>query len=215
VASAARTGGGTMSKYLDEAESQANLRLRAVHRLTGKSGSHDGRQNPCGALQALHDLASSPSTGAAALALLHELQVYQVELDLQDEELRRSRADLEITLGRQVQLYDFAPAGYFTVDRSTVLQELNLTAASMLGADRDGLPGRSLESFLAPQSARAFHAMLTRVSDGAATATAELELLARRGAPRRVHACASRDPGGEYFLIVFVDAAGDGKTRTA
>jgi PAS domain-containing protein len=204
-----------MSNDLSEVESQTNLRLRALHRLTGKIGSHDARLNPSGALQALHDLASSPATGAAALALLHELQVYQVELDLQNEELRRSRADLEITLSRQVQLYDFAPAGFVTVDRSTALQELNLTAASMLGADRDGLPGRSLESFLAPQSARALHAMLARVSDGAATETGELELSARRAAPRRVHACASRDPDGEHFLIVFVDAAGNGETRTA
>jgi hypothetical protein len=114
-----------MSSDLNEAESQVNLRLRALHRLTGKNGSHGARLNASAALQALHDLASSPSTGAAALALLHELQVYQVELDLQDEELRRSRADLEMTLSRQVQLYDFAPVGCFTVDRSTALQELN------------------------------------------------------------------------------------------
>jgi PAS domain-containing protein len=204
-----------MSSELNKAESLANLRLRALHRLTGKNVSHDARLNASGALQALHDLASSPSTGAAALALLHELQVYQVELDLQDEELRRSRADLEMTLSRQLQLYDFAPAGYFTVDRRTALQELNLTAASMLGAERDGLLGRSLESFLAPQSAHALHAMLTGVSDGARTEVDELELLARRAAPRRVHACASRDPGGEHFLIVFVDVARNGETRTA
>jgi PAS domain-containing protein len=204
-----------MSSDWYESESQANLRLRALHRLTGKNGSHGSRLNASTALQALHDLASSPSTGATALTLLHELQVYQVELDLQDEELRRSRADLEMTLSRQVQLYDFAPAGCFTVDRSTVLRELNLTAASMLGAERDQLLGRSLDSFLAPQSARALHVMLTGVSDGAPTEVDELELLARCAAPRRVHACANRDPGGEHFLIAFVDVAGSRETRTA
>jgi PAS domain S-box-containing protein len=193
---------------LNEAVSQANLRQRALQRLTGMNGSHGARANASAALQALHDLASSPSTGAAALAVLHELQVYQVELDLQDEELRSSRADLEMTLSRQVQLYDFAPVGYFTVDRSTALRELNLTAARMLGAERDRLLGRGLDSFLAPQSARALHAMLTGVSDGAPTQAGELELLASRGAPRRVHARANRDPGGEHFLIVFVDMAG-------
>src|ERR1700684_1962013 len=152
-----------------QAESQTDLRLRALQRLTGKNGSHDARLNASAAFQVLHDLASAPSTGAAALALLHELQVYQVELDLQDEELRRSRADLEMTLSRQVQLYDFAPVGCFTVDRSTALRDLNLTAASMLGAERDRLLGRSLDSYLAPQSAHALHAMLTGVSDGAST----------------------------------------------
>jgi hypothetical protein len=57
--------------------------------------------------------------------------------------------------------------------------------------------------------------MLTGVSDGAPTEVDDLELLARRAGPRRVHACANRDPGGEHFLIVFVDVAGSGQTRTA
>jgi hypothetical protein len=204
-----------MSNDLTEAENQASLRLRALQRLTGKNGSHGARLNASAAFQVLHDLASSPSTGAAALALLHELQVYQVELDLQDEEMRRSRAELETTLSRQVQLYDFAPVGCFTVDRSTALRELNLTAASMLGGNRDQLLGRTLDAFLAPHSARALHVMLTGVSDGAATEAEELQLSASRGPPRRVHASASRDPGGEHFLIAFVDVAGHGERPAA
>jgi PAS domain S-box-containing protein len=204
-----------MSSDFNEAENQANLRLRALHRLTGNNGSHGERLNPSAALQALHDLASSPSTGAAALTLLHELQVYQVELELQTEELRRSRVELEMALSRQVQLYDFAPVGFMTVDRSTALRELNLTAASMLGTDRERLLGRSLDSFLAPQSARALHVILAGVSDGASTKVDELEVLSRRGAPWRVRACANRDPGGEHFLIAFVDVAGSRETRTA
>jgi PAS domain S-box-containing protein len=204
-----------MSGNLIEAESQAELRLRALQRLTGKSGSHDARLNASAAFRVLHDLASSPSTSAAALALLHELQVYQVELDLQDEELRRSRAELETTLIRQVQLYDFAPVGCFTVDRNTVLRELNLTAASMLGSERDQLLGRTLDSFLAPQSARALHAMLMGISDGAAAEVGALQLLARGRTPRSVHASANRDPGGEHFLVAFVDVAGDGERPAA
>jgi hypothetical protein len=57
--------------------------------------------------------------------------------------------------------------------------------------------------------------MLTGVSDGAPTEAGELELLARRAAPRRVLARAGRDPDGEHFLIVFADVAGRGETRTA
>jgi len=196
-----------MSSNRVEAESEADLRLRALQRLTGKNGSHDARLNASTAFRVLHDLASSPSTSAAALALLHELQVYQVELDLQDEELRRSRADLEATLVRQVQLYDFAPAGCFTVDRSTTLRELNLAAARMLGSERDRLLGRSLDSFLAPQSARALHAMLASVTNGAPTEVGALQLLALLGAPRHVHASANRDPDGQHFLIAFVDVS--------
>jgi PAS domain S-box-containing protein len=196
-----------MSSNLIEAESVADLRLRALQRLIGENGLQDARLNASAAFRVLHDLASSPSTSAAALALLHELQVYQVELDLQDEELRRSRAELEVTLIRQVQLYDFAPVGCFTVDRNTALRELNLAAASILGSERDHLLGRTLDSFLAPQSARALHAMLARLSDGAPTEADALQLLAHRGTPRRVHASANRDPDGQHFLIAFMNVA--------
>jgi PAS domain S-box-containing protein len=190
-------------------EKEADLRVRALQRLTGKSDSHDVRLNASAAFGVLYNLASSPSTGAAALALLHELQVYQVELDVQDEELRRSRAELEATLIRQVQLYDFAPVGCFTVDRTTVMRELNLTAAGMLGAERDKLLGRPLDAFLAAQSAQALHAMLTGVAERTATEVAPVRLSIRNGAPRHVQASASRDPAGGQFLVAFVGVADD------
>jgi PAS domain-containing protein len=196
-----------MSSNGIEAQSQADLRLRALKRLTVPGGSDDSRLNSFAAFGVLHELASSPSTAAAALALLHELQVHQVEVDLQDEELRRSRAELEATLMRQVQLYDFAPVSCFTVDRSTTLRELNVTAADMLGSEREQLVGRVLDSFLAPQSARALHAMLARLSDGALTEFGALQLQAGNGAPRSVHAVANHDPAGRHFLIAFVDVA--------
>jgi len=175
---------------------------------------HETRLNSSAAFGVLHELASSPSTAAGALALLHELQVHQVELDLQDEELRRSRAELEASLIRQVQLYDFAPVGYFTVDPSAVLRALNLTAASMLGSEREQLLGQSLDSFLASKSARALQAMLCRLSDDATTELGTLQLAATHGAARSVHACAKRAPDGRHFLIAFmdVDAQGEGST---
>jgi PAS domain S-box-containing protein len=200
-----------MTTDTNGAEGQASLRLRALQRLTGHNGSDDARLNASTAFRVLYDLASSPATSAAALALLHELQVHQVELDLQDEELRRSCTELEEILIRQVQLYDYAPVGCVTVDRSTVLRELNLTAANMLGSERDRLLGRTFESFLLPQSLRTLHSMLAGVSNGAPTEVAALQLLAGGGAPRSVHASASRDPGGQYFLVAFVDVAKQGE----
>jgi PAS domain S-box-containing protein len=176
-------------------------------RLSGPTGLKEERRDVSAALGVLHKLASSVSSAGDALAVLHELQVHQVELELQDEELRRSRAELETTLFRQVQLYDFAPVGCFTVDRNTQLREVNLTAAGMLGCKRDELLAQSLDSYLTPQSARELHAMLARLSDGAATAVGTLQLAASHGAPRSVHASANRDPGGQHFLVAFVDVA--------
>ncbi len=196
-----------MSSDLIGTWNQADLRLRALQRLIGENGSHDARLNASAAFRVLHDLASSPATSTAALALLHELQVYQVELDLQDEELRRSRAEAESTLIRQLQLYDFAPVGCCTVDRGALLRELNLTAAAMLGSERDQLLGRTLDSFLAPQSARALHAMLARLGNGAPMEIEALQLLAGCGTTRSVHASANRDPDGQHFLIAFIDVA--------
>ncbi len=197
-----------MASDLIESKNQVDLRLRALRRLTGKDDAHHARWNSSAAFRVLHELASLPSTSAAALTLLHELQVYQVELDLQDEELRRSRAEIEATLKRQMQLYDFAPVGCFTVDRRTALRELNLAAAYMLGHERGHLVGRTLDSFLAPHSVGALHSMLNAVSEGAPTEVAALQLLARRGTPRSVQASANRDPDGEHFLVAFVDVVG-------
>jgi PAS domain S-box-containing protein len=189
------------------AESPRDLRLRAVARLSGPSGSHAGRLDMSAALAVIYKLASSSSSAPEALALLHELQVHQVEVDLQDEELRRTRAELEATLVRQLQLYDFAPAGCCTVDQRTVLREVNLTAAGMLGSERDQLLGQRLDSFLTPHSARALQEMLTRLRDGTPMTVGALQLVTGSGSPRSVHACANRDPDGRHFYVVFLDVA--------
>ncbi len=166
-----------------------DLRSRAVVHLDGP----DARANAgaSAALGVLYELASSPSTAADALALLHELQVHQVEVDLQDEELRHARVELETALNRQVQLYDYAPVGYLTVDCNAVLRELNRTAANQLGLERDSLLGRSLE-----------RAMLGRLNEGAPAEFDDLYLRATQdGQTRCVHASACLDPAGGGFLI--------------
>ena len=198
-----------MSIEANGARNERDLRLRALKHLMVPGGSHDKRLDAGAALGVLHELAASPSTAGAALTLLHELQVHQVELDLQDEELRRSRSELEAALARQVQLYDFAPVGYLTVDRATALRELNLTAAGMLGSERDQLLGRTLDAFLEPRSALALRAMLDRLSEGAPKEVRALQLVATRGGPRDVLTSATRDPNGQHFLVTLVLAADD------
>jgi nitrogen fixation/metabolism regulation signal transduction histidine kinase len=132
----------------------AALRHRATSRLAGAADSGSSRAQATDALSVLHALASSPDTAADALALLHELQVHQVELDIQAEELRESRAELESALRRQIELYDFQPVGCFTVDPRLVVHELNQTGASMLGIEREEAYGSNLDSFLSTASKR-------------------------------------------------------------
>jgi PAS domain S-box-containing protein len=196
-----------MKTIAHDANGNAALRSRAVAQLKG-SGAQ-AQADSSAALGVLYDLASSPSTAADALALLHELQVHQVEVELQSEELRHSRIELETSLARQVQLYDNAPVAQFAVDGEAVLRELNLTAASLLGCERDSLRGRSLESFLTPDDVATLRMMFRSVAHGAGSVCADLHLKAEQdGQVRCMHASACLDPAGEGFLIGLIEAIG-------
>ncbi len=75
--------------------------------------------------------------------LLHELQVHQIELELQNEEMREAQQELEVSRSRYADLYDFAPVAYFLLDRQGTIVDANLTAAQLLNYPRNRLPGRS------------------------------------------------------------------------
>jgi len=94
---------------------------------------------------------------AAAKRLLHELQVHQIELELQNEELRRAQVALEESRARYFDLYNLAPVGYFTLNGSGVILEANLTGATLLGVSRDALVGKPLSRFIARDDADAFY----------------------------------------------------------
>lgn len=80
--------------------------------------------------------------------LFHELQVHQIELELQNEELRRAQAELEASRERYFDLYDLAPVGYCTLSEKGLILEANLTAARLLCLDRNALPGQPFTRFI-------------------------------------------------------------------
>jgi len=90
---------------------------------------------------------TSPASEADSRRLLHELQVHQIELEMQNAELQESRNLAETLLEKYVELYDFAPVGYFSMDEQGKILEVNLTGAAMLGVVRSRLIGRSLPRF--------------------------------------------------------------------
>lgn len=156
------------------------------------------------ALAVLHRLASEPETAADALALLHELQVHQVELDLQQEELQRSQSEMESELRRRAALVERAPVAYLTVDGHTGLNEVNLAGLRLLGATREELLGRRLSSLLTPASAAVLQALLARMQAGGLPESCELQLVPMTGAPCTVQAVADRDSTPDRFLLVLM-----------
>lgn len=80
---------------------------------------------------------------------IYELQLHQIELKLQNEELRQSQMELAESRDRFNDLYDYAPVGYVTLDRDSKVLHANLTAASMLGIARGELIGQRFTHFIA------------------------------------------------------------------
>ncbi len=206
-----------------ELERLADLRSRAASRLTGSAATKGATARAADALAVLHALASSPHTALDALTLLHELQVHQVELELQAQELRDSRAELESALRRQIELYDCQPVGCFTLDARGALYELNQTGADMLGIGRDHAYGLALDSFLCEDSARRFRSLISSVDAGAnagANAGADagadagpgqtacrLRLCPKDGPARSVLASIGADPAATRYLVSFAAAS--------
>jgi PAS domain S-box-containing protein len=91
---------------------------------------------------------SQPVTPEATEQLLHELQVHQVELKMQNDELRCTQRALEASRDDYVELYDLAPVAYCTLEETGLIRQTNLTAATLLGLGRSKLVGKPFTRFI-------------------------------------------------------------------
>ncbi|OWP64014.1 hypothetical protein CDA63_05995 [Hymenobacter amundsenii] len=124
------------------------------------------------ALQELRDRAErrrlvTQSPGAETPAemqrLVQELQVHQIELEMQYEELLLAQAEAETSRAQYLDLYEFAPVGYCTLDAGGTLRQLNLRTAQLLGQVRQQLQGRRLGLFVEPARRTEFATFLARL----------------------------------------------------
>ena len=85
------------------------------------------------------NLIPEPTTAEETKRLFHELQVHQIELEMQNDELRQTQAELDASQAHYFDLYDLAPVGYMTISEKRMIREVNLAAANIFGVDRSAL----------------------------------------------------------------------------
>jgi diguanylate cyclase (GGDEF)-like protein/PAS domain S-box-containing protein len=133
-----------------------------------------------------------------------KMHARQIELELENESLRKSIAEMEIVKNRLTDFYDFADAGFFTLTRDGFIVETNFAGASLVGLDRVRLAGRNFMHFVAPEKRTAFTSMLTRIYEDSSKQWCETVLLKNLGASQvLVHVSAfTRESGQECHLVV-------------
>ena len=181
-----------MKKGQDKPAGAAELRRRAEARFKEKQSSQRSE-------------VGDQSTAEETQRLVHELEVHQIQLEMQNEELLRARAEVEAILAQYTDLYDFAPVGYFTLGRDGAIRRVNLTGASLLGVERAGLTGRRFGFFVSEETRPAFNAFLDKVFASQAKETCEVALLKEGHEPlwARIDARATED--GQECRAAVVD----------
>lgn len=109
-------------------------------------------------------------------SVINELRVHQVELEMQNEELRRVQDSLEVSRSRYADLYDFAPVGYLTLNKQGQIIDLNLTAARQLGVERGRLLNTHFQYFVSQPDRNGFLSHLNAIFDKHERQIAEVRL---------------------------------------
>jgi PAS domain S-box-containing protein len=149
------------------------------------------RAEAAASVRAMQTPTASNAWPAEAKALLHDLHVHQIELELQNEELRRTHVELEASRARYFDLYDLSPAGYCTVSAEGMIVVANLTLATMLDIPRSALVTHPFSSHILPEDQDVFYrfrrallaAWTADTNPGAHERSCELQLKRRNGTP--------------------------------
>ena len=120
----------------------------------------------------------------ATKKIVHELHVHQIELEMQNEELRRTGIELEESRARYFDLYDLAPEGYCTVNDHGLILEANLAAAQVLGTSRSALVSQSLSQFVFNADQNAYYSWRKQVVQSGQPHSCELRLVSSSETPR-------------------------------
>lgn len=139
---------------------------------------------------------------------LHELRVHQIELEMQNEELRRAQEALDAARARYFDLYDLAPVGYATISKEGLILEVNFTAAMLLGVDRSALVRQPLSRFVLKADQDVYYGLRKELHETGAPQSCELRMLKGDGAPFWAHLQASANQdveAGPVYRVVVSD----------
>lgn len=137
-------------------------------------------------IEALRALQADPrlqTPSSESEQLIHDLEVHQIELEMQNRELREAQQLLEESRSRYADLYDFAPVVYFTLDQDGRIQEANLTAAALFKMDRGALVGSPLTALVSMESRQALRAHIRKCFTENARVTTELTFSVKGSGP--------------------------------
>lgn len=129
---------------------------------------------------------------------LHELRVHQIELEMQNEELRTAQAELDAVRARYFDLYDLAPVGYCTLSETGLILEANFTAATLLGVARGALGKQPITRFILREDQDIYYLHRKHLFETGEPQVCELRMVKKDGAPfwARLEATAAQDTGG-------------------
>ena len=143
-----------------------------------------------------------PANGTDPARTLHELQVHQVELEMQNDELRRVQDALLAAKKRYFELYDQSPSGYVTVDRLGFISEGNLAFSRMVGVERNHLISLPFARFIHPDDQADYYILRHRLELGSEHMSWEMRMIHANGSAVWTHFDASPTEGGESRITL-------------
>ena len=148
--------------------------------------------------------------------LLHELQVHQIELEMNNEELRHAYDEADSLRRKYADIYDFAPLAYFTVDAQGVIVQFNLAGAILLGIQRSQTRPYRFAAFIEPPCLPAFNRFHEAVLQGKSRESCELRLTATsQRAAKTVRIEAVADESGQECRMVVIDTRTEKRDKQA
>jgi PAS domain S-box-containing protein len=139
------------------------------------------------------------------MKFMHELEVHQIELELQNEELLSARTAAQAAAEKYTELFDFAPSGYFALSKEVEIIGINLSGANMLGKERSQLQKSRFALFVSNDTLPIFNLFLGKIFESRERQTCEIIISTRDNLPKDIYLIGIAANKGDQCLIAGID----------